>query len=52
MIGPMIAKMLAGVLTKKLLKVIIVSLLEIAVENTDNKWDDKLLKKVKESSNV
>lgn len=47
MIGGMVAKLLAGMVTKKLLKVIIVALMEIAVEHTENNWDDKLLAKVK-----
>lgn len=46
----MIARTLAGMLTKKLITAIIVSLMEIAVEFTDNKWDDKLLEKVKKAS--
>lgn len=49
MIPGMIAKMLAGFLTQKLLKVVIISLLEIAVEQTENNWDDKLLAKVKKA---
>ncbi len=50
MIGSMIAKTLAGMLTKKLLKVIILALFEIAVEHTENDWDDKLLAKVKKAA--